>query len=45
MFKQRQAGTGQWLLDNPDFLEWVKGSREFRWYQKMRDLCFLLLSP
>ncbi|KAI9783263.1 MAG: hypothetical protein M1839_004103 [Geoglossum umbratile] len=28
---QKQTGTGQWLLEHPDFLEWVKGNKETVW--------------
>ncbi|KAH7131162.1 hypothetical protein EDB81DRAFT_134285 [Dactylonectria macrodidyma] len=29
--RQRQPGTGQWLLDHPDFLEWEEGIKESLW--------------
>ncbi|KAH0553143.1 hypothetical protein GP486_006671, partial [Trichoglossum hirsutum] len=32
---QRQPGTGQWLLDDPVFLEWVKGNKESLWCRGM----------
>ncbi|KAI9776091.1 MAG: hypothetical protein M1839_000604 [Geoglossum umbratile] len=32
---QRQTGTGKWLLDDPIFLEWVKGDVESIWCRGM----------
>ena len=37
--KQREAGTGQWLLEHPDFLEWEKGNKEMLWCCGSRELC------
>ncbi|RJE24666.1 Ankyrin repeat protein [Aspergillus sclerotialis] len=31
VLKQRQPGTGEWLLQDPDFLDWETGSREILW--------------
>ncbi|KAI9860058.1 MAG: hypothetical protein M1813_006406 [Trichoglossum hirsutum] len=31
VFNQKQIGTGQWLLEHPDFLEWAKGNKETVW--------------
>ncbi|KAI9764300.1 MAG: hypothetical protein M1839_005966 [Geoglossum umbratile] len=31
MSSQKQTGTGQWLLEHPDFLEWAKGNKETVW--------------
>jgi hypothetical protein len=37
--KQREAGTGKWLLEEPDFLEWEKGNKEMLWCCGSRELC------
>jgi hypothetical protein len=34
---QRQSGTGQWLLDHPDFLAWVEGNIEAIWCMGGRE--------
>ena len=37
--KQREAGTGKWLLEHPDFLEWEKGNKEMLWCRGSRESC------
>ncbi len=37
--KQRQPGTGQWLFNDPAFLDWAEGNREVIWCQGMRMSC------
>jgi hypothetical protein len=37
--KQRAAGTGKWLLEHPDFLDWEKGNKEMFWCCGSRELC------
>jgi hypothetical protein len=36
--KQREVGTGQWLLEDPDFLEWENGNTEMLWCCGSREL-------
>lgn len=31
VFEMHQAGTGQWLLNRPEFIEWLQGSRCLLW--------------
>ena len=39
VYKQREPGTGKWLLEHPDFLEWEKGNTEMLWCCGSRELC------
>ena len=39
MSNQKQTGTGQWLLEHPDFLEWAKGNKETVWCLGSRESC------
>ena len=43
--KQREAGTGKWLLEHPDFLEWEKGNKEMLWCCGSRELCLYQWDP
>lgn len=45
MCKQREAGTGKWLLEHPDFLEWEKGNKEMLWCCGSRELCLYQWDP
>jgi len=31
VLRQRQAGTGQWLLEHSDFVEWAEGIKDRIW--------------
>jgi hypothetical protein len=41
VIKQREAGTGKWLLEDPDFLKWEEGNKEIKmlWCHGSRELC------
>ena len=43
--KQREAGTGKWLLEHPDFLEWEKGNEVTLWCCGSRELFLFQWSP
>lgn len=38
MCEQREAETGKWLLEHPDFLEWEKGNKEMLWCCGSREI-------
>ncbi|KAH0536219.1 hypothetical protein FGG08_006886, partial [Glutinoglossum americanum] len=42
---QKQTGTGQWLLEHPDFLEWAKGNKETVWCLGSRESCLYQSNP
>jgi hypothetical protein len=37
VMKQRQPGTAEWLLTNPDFLDWETGKTDILWCQGSRE--------
>ncbi|KAI9878016.1 MAG: hypothetical protein M1830_002174, partial [Pleopsidium flavum] len=37
VFKNRQDGTGQWLLDSTEFKHWVSGTQETLWCPGIRE--------
>ena len=41
IFKQRTEGTGNWLLDSPEFTAWLAGVSKTLWCFGMREI----LSP
>jgi hypothetical protein len=30
-FARAEEGTGQWLLDSPEFKKWIEGGKHFLW--------------
>ncbi len=38
VFKNRQEGTGQWLLNSKDFKHWVSGTQETLWCPGIREI-------
>jgi hypothetical protein len=32
-FALAEEGTGQWLLDSPEFKDWIEGGKRFLWCQ------------
>lgn len=45
MLKLREDGTGKWLLEDPDFLEWEKGNKDMLWCCGNRKLCLYQWDP
>jgi hypothetical protein len=42
VFDAREAGTGQWLLDDPVFREWANGNEKTIWCRGGRKLSFVI---
>jgi len=40
-FARAEDGTGQWLLDSPEFKNWIEGRKRFLWCPGDRKFHFL----
>ena len=36
VYRRRQAGTGQWLLESQEFKDWLNGTKETLWCPGIR---------